>query len=76
MVAFKCMEEGKQDNLYTKEHYREMAKWFERVGIGALGAIVVQRLISGSTLIDPLLVLGFIVAVIVYFFAFKLLAKS
>ena len=50
--------EGQRKPRYTKEQYRDMSKWFERIGIGTLGSVVAQRLISGSNLVDPFVVVG------------------
>ncbi len=69
-------KEAQQKPHYTKEPYREMAKWFERFAIGTSGTVVAQRIVSGSNLIDPLVVSGFVVAITMYTFAFILLAKS
>jgi hypothetical protein len=58
----------------SKEHYKEVAKWAERVALLMLGGIVVQLFIDRE--LDGRLILGMAMAIASYYIAFQLLRKS
>jgi hypothetical protein len=56
------------------EHYREVAKWAERVAFLMLGGIVVQLFVERG--LDGRIFLGAGMAIAAYYLAFNLLLKS
>jgi hypothetical protein len=59
-----------------ERHYRTVSQWFERLGLVVVASLVVQKIVSGASLGDPVVVLGVIASFVVYAFAYLLLLKS
>lgn len=68
------MDETEQ-RILSRDHYKELAKWLERVAILVLASLVVQKIVLGG-ISDPLIYVGLIISLTAYFFAYKLLIKS
>ncbi len=60
----------------TKKHYETLARWAKEIGLGALGALIAPQLIENISLSEPALILGIVVAVVMYSLAFYSLKKS
>lgn len=69
-----CMDGNGQRRL-SSDHYKELAKWFERVAILVLASLVVQKIVLGG-ISDPLVYIGLVVSFAMYTSAYKLLIKS
>lgn len=59
----------------SKEHYKELSKWFERVAVLVLASLVVQKILLGG-LGSPTIYLGAVASLILYFVAYQLLIRS
>ncbi len=53
-----------------------MADWLERLGLIAVASLVVQRVVSGASLSDPVVILGVVLSIMFYAFAYHILLKS
>mgnify|MGYP001607264935 CR=1 FL=1 len=67
--------DGNESRGLSRDHYKELAKWLERVAILMFASLVVERIVFGG-ISDPLIYVGLLVSLAVYFSAYKLLIKS
>ena len=70
------MDEEKLKGRLSSDQYKTFAKWFKEIGLGALGALVAQHIVSGGVLSDPVVVVGVLIAVFMYGMAFRLQLKA
>ena len=69
--------ERKEKQALSSAQYEKLAEWAERVGLLLFGSLVVQQLVVGYELINPLLILlGFVSTVFTYYTAYYLLKKT
>ena len=69
-------QEPPQRHLWEKRHYGTVARWIKEVALLSLASLVVQKLLSGGSLADPVVLLGVITAATLYATAVHLLLKS
>ena len=67
--------DGSEERRLSKDHYKELAKWFERVAILVLASLVVQKIVLGR-IGDPLIYVGLGASLTFYLAAYKLLIRS
>jgi hypothetical protein len=65
-----------QQRDMKERHYKVMADWLERLGLIAVASLVVQRVVSGASLSDPVVILGVVLSIMFYAFAYHILLKS
>ena len=70
-TQFQHQHEGKQ---LTQTQYAKLADWGERVGLIVFGSLVVQQLITRTSV--PVIGLGIIMTVAAYVFAYRALKRS
>ena len=66
---------GKRCEL-EERHYKTVSQWFERLGLVMVASLVVQKIVSGASLADPVVIVGVIASFITYGFAYLLLLRS
>ena len=59
----------------SREHYKEIAKWFERVALLVLASLVVHKIVVGQ-ISDPTVYVSVIVSLMLYTLAYQLLIRS
>ena len=64
-----------QGSRLAKEHYKEIAKWAERVALLVLGSLAVYKIVLGE-ISDPVVYTSLVISFIIYFFAYQLLVRS
>ena len=69
-------EKETQRREWAKHHYGTVARWVKEVALLSLASLVVQRLVSGGSLTDPVVLLGVVTTAILYATAIHLLLKS
>jgi hypothetical protein len=69
-------EKETQRREWAKHHYGTVARWVKEVVLLSLASLVVQRLLAGGSLADPVVLLGGITTAILYATAIHLLLKS
>ena len=69
-------EEKKRRWKFTKEHYKELATWMERVALLLLGSMVLQNVIDAFSLAKPVVVGGLVFTAVSYYLALNFLHKS
>ena len=57
-------------------HYETVSKWVKEIGLLLFAALVVERIISGSVLSEPAVMIGLVISFFIYTFAVWLLLKS
>jgi hypothetical protein len=70
------MEQKAELHSMTSRHYKVVSEWLERLGLIAVASLVVQKIVSGAGLSDPVVILGVVVSFTLYTFAYHLLLKS
>jgi hypothetical protein len=65
------MEEKKEKDrvkrwVIKSEHYKMAAEWLEHLGIALIASLVFQKIVAGTSLHDPVVILGSIYALIIY----------
>ncbi len=60
----------------TSDQYKALSKSAEKIGLLTLAGVVAQKIVSGATLIDPVVVGGFFVAVFMYAIHIRFLLKA
>ena len=74
--------EEKQAIVYTRrwhikeQHYKTAAEWLERLGLVVIASLVIQKIVSGASLTDPVVIIGSIYTLIIYAGAVILLLRS
>ena len=63
-------------HAWEKHHFRTVAGWIKEVALVALASLVVQKLFAGASFIDPAVILGAVVSLVLYGFAIHLLLQS
>jgi hypothetical protein len=64
--------EGKE---VIKEQYKMGADWLEHLGLAVAASVVFQKIVSGASLGDPVVVVGSISALVLYVAAVILLLR-
>lgn len=59
-----------------EQHYKTAAEWLEHLALAALASVVFQKLLSGASVGDPVVIIGSICALIIYGAAISLLLRS
>jgi len=69
-------EEKAEQHAMAERHYKMVSQWLERLGLIVVGSLVVQKIVSGAGLSDPVVILGVVVSFTLYAFAYHMLLKS
>lgn len=67
------MQQG--NRKLAREHYKEIAKWFERVALLVLASLVVHKIVLGQ-IGDPTVYISVMVSLVLYVLAYQLLIRS
>jgi len=57
-------------------HYKTFATWLKEIGILIFAALVIQNIVKGAEIFDPVVIIGAAVSFIAYASAFYFLLKS
>jgi hypothetical protein len=58
-----------------KEQYKMAAEWLEHLALAVTASVVFQKVVSGASLGDPLVIIGSMCALVVYAAAVNLLLR-
>ncbi|MEK7090657.1 MAG: hypothetical protein AAB930_03665 [Patescibacteria group bacterium] len=59
-----------------QRHYEIYASWLERLGLAVVASMVLQMILSGALLNDPIVKTGLLIALALYLLAFVLIKLS
>lgn len=65
-----------EPSRWAKHHYGTVAQWIKEVALLFLASLVVQKLFSGGSVADPVVIVGVVASIFLYGFAIHLLLKS
>jgi hypothetical protein len=65
-----------EQHTMTGRHYKVVSEWLERLGLIAVASLVVQKVVSGAGLSNPVVIVGVVVSFALYAFAYYLLLQS
>ena len=63
-------------DFMSSRHYETGAQWLRELGLLTAGSLVIQKIVTGASLTDPVVVTGIIVAGTLYVLAARFLLKS
>lgn len=63
-------------NAMNPRHYETGAQWLRELGLLTVASLVVQKVVSGASITDPIVITGAVVAGVLYVLATRLLLKS
>ena len=69
-------EDGGARQRLTGKQYETFAGWFKEVGLLSAASFVAQKVLSGSPLSDPVVVMGVVIFATTYYFAVRLMLKA
>ena len=61
--------------VIKSEQYKMAAEWLEHLGLALIASLVFQKIVTGASLRDPVVILGSIYALIIYAAAVILLLQ-
>jgi len=62
--------------VMQERHYKEMSQWLERVGLVVTASLVIQKIVSGASISDPVVIAGVFSALVIYAAAYIMLLRS
>jgi hypothetical protein len=70
-------KDAKRGRLVMEErHYKTVSQWLERLGLVVAASLVIQKIVAGASLGDPVVIFGVPLTIIIYVAAFDLLLRS
>lgn len=60
----------------SSEQYATAAQWLRELGLLTVASLVVQKVVGGASLTDPVVITGVIAGGVLYLLATRLLLKS
>ena len=69
-------EQKAEQPTVTARHYQVVSQWLERLGLIVVGSLVVQKIVSGAGLSDPVVILGVAVSFALYTFAVRIISSN
>ncbi len=57
-------------------YYKTYAQWLRELGLLSVGSLVVQKIVLGAPLSDPVIIVGMVVSLVFYGLATTFLRKS
>ena len=70
-------EQEKQGKFVMQErHYKTVSQWFERLGLVVAASLVIQKIVAGAKLDDPVVIFGVSLTLLIYVAAFDMLRRS
>jgi hypothetical protein len=62
--------------VIKEQHYKTASEWLERLGLVVIASVVIQKIVSGASLSDPVVIIGSMCALVIYAGAIILLLRS
>jgi hypothetical protein len=77
-VMIEDIEQPQKAEQHTMpgRHDTVVSEWLERLGLIVVASLVVQKVVSGAGLSDPVVIWGVVVSFTLYAFAYHLLLQS
>jgi len=57
-------------------HYKVVSEWLERVALVFAASLVVQKIVAGAKISDPIVIAGSVSALVIYAIAYIMLLRS
>jgi hypothetical protein len=73
------MEEKKEKQgkwIMEERHYKAVSQWLERAALLFAASLVVQKIVAGATISDPVVIAGAVSALVIYAAAYIMLLRS
>ena len=62
--------------VMEERHYKAVSQWLERVALVFAASLVVQKIVAGASITDPVVIAGAISALVIYAAAYIMLLRS
>ncbi len=59
-----------------ERHYKAVSQWLERVALLVAASLVVQKIVAGAKISDPIVIAGLVSALVIYAIAYIMLLRS
>jgi len=59
-----------------ERHYKAVSQWLERVALLVAASLVVQKIVAGAKISDPIVIAGSVSALVIYAIAYIMLLRS
>jgi hypothetical protein len=62
--------------VMQERHYKAVSQWLERAGLLFAASLVVQKIVAGAKVSDPVVIAGAVSALIIYAAVYIMLLRS
>lgn len=62
--------------VIKEQHYKTVSEWLERLGLVVVASLVIQKIVSGASFGDPVVIIGSMYAIVIYAAAILLLLRT
>jgi len=62
--------------VMQERHYKEVSQWLERAALVVAASLVIQKIVSGASIGDPVVIAGSLSTLIIYAIAYIMLLRS
>jgi hypothetical protein len=62
--------------VMEERHYKAVSQWLERAALLFAASLVVQKIVAGAKISDPVVISGAVSAVVIYAIAYIMLLRS
>ena len=62
--------------VIKEQHYKTVSEWLERLGLVVFASLVIQKIVSGASFGDPVVIIGSMYAIVIYAAAILLLLRT
>ena len=59
-----------------ERHYKAVSQWLERAALLVAASLVVQKIVAGAKISDPIVIAGSVSALVIYAIAYIMLLRS
>jgi len=59
-----------------ERHYKEVSRWLERAALVVAASLVIQKIVSGASIGDPVVIAGSLSTFVIYAIAYMMLLRS
>jgi hypothetical protein len=72
----KAEHEKRERWVMEERHYKAVSQWLERAALLFAASLVVQKIVAGAKVSDPVVIAGAISALVIYAIAYIMLLRS
>jgi len=62
--------------VMQERHYKEVSQWLERAALVVAASLIIQKIVSGAPIGDPVVIAGSLSTFVIYAIAYIMLLRS